>query len=85
MVLWLFSHDTHAFHEMLGYFVYAGAACALVAAMSYYRDKLSYRLSLGRARQVTARRIPGLQIAQDASFEPALSPQRRCSRSVPDL
>ena len=34
MVMWLSTHDAHAFHVMLGYFVYAGAAYALVAAMS---------------------------------------------------
>jgi len=41
MVMWLFTHDTHAFHLMLGYFVYAGAAFAASAAMSYYRYRLA--------------------------------------------
>jgi hypothetical protein len=85
MVMWLSTHDAHAFHVMLGYFVYAGVAYALVAAMSYYRGKFSDRLSFGRARRAAARRISGLQIARDASFEPVLSPRRRCSRTVPDL
>ena len=79
MIMWLSTNNAHAFHVMLGYFAYAGAAYALVAAMSYYRGKFSDRLTFGRARQAGARRIAGLQIAGDGSLGPAVSPQRRCS------
>jgi len=40
MLMWLFTHDTHAFGLMVGYFVYAAAAHAGVAAVSYYRARL---------------------------------------------
>ena len=34
MDMWVFSHNTHAFDLMLGYFAYAGAAYAWIAAVS---------------------------------------------------
>ena len=40
MVMWVFTHDTHAFDLMLGYFVYAAAAYAGIAVISYYRGRL---------------------------------------------
>jgi hypothetical protein len=40
MVMWVFTLDTHAFNLMLGCFVHAAAACAGVAAISYYRARL---------------------------------------------
>jgi len=72
MVVWLFSHDAHAFRVMLGYFAYAGAAYAVVAAMSYYRGKLGDNLkpNARRIRQAALGRVSGLQLATDASFEP---------------
>ena len=50
-VMWVFTHDTHAFGLMLGYFVYAGVAYAGIAAISYYWAGLidSVRTRLGRA------------------------------------
>ena len=39
MIVWVFTHDTHAFHLMLGYFVYAAAVYAGIAAVSYYRAR----------------------------------------------
>jgi hypothetical protein len=48
MVMWLFTGDTHALHVMLGYFGYAGAAFAVIAALSYYHGK---SLDNRRARQ----------------------------------
>jgi len=39
-VMWVFTHDTHAFELMVGYFVYAAAAYAGIAAISYYRARL---------------------------------------------
>jgi len=57
MVMWVFTRDAHAFHVMLGYFAYAGAAYAVIAAMSYYRSRLTDvvrsrhgRAALGRPR-----------------------------------
>jgi len=38
-VMWMLTHDTHAFHLTLGYFVYAAAAYAGVAGISYYRAR----------------------------------------------
>jgi hypothetical protein len=69
MAVWLSTHDAHAFHVMLGYFGYAGAAYAVIAAMSYYRGKLSERLNASRGRQVACRRVAGLSLAEDAHFE----------------
>ena len=40
-VMWVFTHDTHAFELMVGYFVYAAAAYAGIAAISYYRARLN--------------------------------------------
>ena len=40
LVMWGFTHDTHAFGLMLGYFVYAAASYAGVAGISYYRAGL---------------------------------------------
>jgi len=41
MVTWVFTHNIHAFDLMLGYFVYAGAAYAGIAAVSFYRGRLT--------------------------------------------
>ena len=40
MVMWVFTHDTHAFGLVVVYFVYAGAAYAGVAVISYQRARL---------------------------------------------
>ena len=40
-VVWVFTHDTHAFEVMLGYFVYAAAAYVGVAAISYCWGRLT--------------------------------------------
>ena len=39
MIMWLLTGDTHAFYLMLGYVLYAAAAYAGVAAISYYRTR----------------------------------------------
>lgn len=41
MVMWLLTGGSHAFGLMLGYFVYAGAAYAGIAVISYYRGRLT--------------------------------------------
>jgi hypothetical protein len=51
MGVWLASGDAHAFHVMLGYFVYAGAIHALIAALSYVGGNLSPGL---RSRHMTS-------------------------------
>lgn len=84
MVLWLFTRDAHAFHVMLGYFAYAGAAYAVIAAISYYRGKLGDRLYTQRVQQAAFRQIAGLRLATDANFESEAPPQRRGSYSLPE-
>jgi len=39
MVMWLFTHDAHALHVMLGYIGYAGGTFAVIVALSYYYGK----------------------------------------------
>jgi len=56
MVMWVFTDDTHAFGLMLGYFAYAGATYAGIAAISYCRARLidvvgnGYRSAVPRRR-----------------------------------
>jgi hypothetical protein len=57
MVMWLATHNGHALHMMVGYFVYAGAAHALIATMSYYRSKLSEHLNAVRGPQLVQRLV----------------------------
>ena len=80
MAVWLFSHDTHAFHEMLGYFVYAGAAYALVG-----RDLvLSGHAQLPPELRTSAGKLP---LAGSPAFRspgmPALSRRYHRSGGVP--
>jgi hypothetical protein len=69
MVMWLFTRDAHAFWLMVGYFVYAGGAFAVIVALTYYHPKLMDGLRSGRERRVTPRRISRLRLADDAPFE----------------
>ena len=70
MVMWLFTRDAHAFHVMLGYFAYAGAAYAVIAAMSYYRGKPT-DLVRSRHGRAAPGRIGRLRLAEDADFDAA--------------
>jgi len=51
MTMWLFTHETHALHLMLGYFAYAGGIFSVIAALFYYygkwRDDMKVRQSHG--------------------------------------
>jgi hypothetical protein len=85
MIMWLFTHNVHAFHVMVGYFAYAGAAYAVIAAMSYYHGKLNDHLSARPRRQAALRRKAGLRLVTDVNFEQATSSARRCSYCPPDL
>jgi hypothetical protein len=70
MVMWLFTREVHAFHVMLGYFAYAGAAYAVIAAMSYYRGRLTDAVRKRNERAALGR-IGRLRLAEDANFDAA--------------
>jgi len=55
MVMWVFTHDKHAFHVMLGYFVYAGVAYAGIAAISHYQARLTKLVGNRRGRAARGR------------------------------
>ena len=55
MVMWVFTHDKHAFHVMLGYFVYAGVAYAGIAAISHYQARLTKLVRNRRGRAARGR------------------------------
>jgi hypothetical protein len=69
MVMWLFNHDAHTFRTMLGYFVYAGGAFAVIAALSYYHGKFADGVKAKRGQRVALRQIGQLRLMKDATFE----------------
>ena len=69
MVMWLFSHDTHTFRTMLGYFGYAGEAFAVIAALSYYHGKFADGVKTKREQRVALRQIGQIRLMDDATFE----------------
>ena len=78
MVMWLFNHDVHAFHMMLGYFGYAGGAFAVIAALSYYHGKFADGVKAKREQRVALRQIGQFRLMKDATFEH--SPAERSAR-----
>jgi hypothetical protein len=68
--MWLFTRNAHAFHVMLGYFAYAGAAYAVIAAVSYYRGRLTDLVKTKQGRAALGR-IGRLRPAEDADFDAA--------------
>jgi hypothetical protein len=51
MVMWLCTHDAHAFRVMLGYFCYAAGVFTVIAAVSYYHGKLAESVKAQLARR----------------------------------
>ena len=69
MVMWLSTHDAHAFRTMLGYFVYAAGAFAVIAMLSYYKGKLMDRVKIRWERRNILSRRRWSRLADDARFE----------------
>jgi hypothetical protein len=78
MVMWLLTHDAHAFRMMLGYFAYAGATFAAIAALSYYRGKFADGVRAKRGQRAAPCRIGRLRLMKDMTFKP--SPSERSAR-----
>jgi hypothetical protein len=72
MVMWLSTHDTHAFRMMLGYFAYAGGAFAAIAALSYCHGKLTEGVRMGRERRLAFGRIAQLQFVRRPDAGPSV-------------
>ena len=68
MVMWLFTHDPHAFRMMLGYFAYAGGAFAVIAALSYYHGKFADGVKAKRGQRVALRQIDQLRLMKDRNL-----------------
>jgi hypothetical protein len=69
MVVCLSTHDAHAFRTMLGYFVYAAGAFAVIAMLSYYKGKLMDRVKIRWERRNILSRRRWSRLADDARFE----------------
>ncbi len=53
--MWLFTHNQHAFHTMLGFLAYAAVPFALIVVISYYYGKLTDKLEGRQQRQTPSR------------------------------
>jgi hypothetical protein len=69
MVMWLSTHDAHAFRTMLGYFVYAAGAFAVIAMLSYYKGKLMDGVKIRWERRTIFGGRGWSGLAADARFE----------------
>ena len=69
MVMWLSTHDAHAFRTMLGYFVYAAGAFAVIAMLSYYKGKLMDGVKVRWERRNILGGRGWSRLAADARFE----------------
>jgi hypothetical protein len=76
MSMW--PHDAHAFRMMLGYFAYAGAAFAAIAALSYYHGEFADGVKAKREQRIALRRIGEFRLMRAATFE--RSPAKRPTR-----
>ncbi|HUB15758.1 MAG TPA: hypothetical protein VMB34_27680 [Acetobacteraceae bacterium] len=62
MVMWLFTHDAHALHLMLGYFGYAGGTFAVITTLSYYHGKVTDGMRIRRNQRIEHQRASYLGV-----------------------
>jgi hypothetical protein len=62
MVMWLFTHNAHALHVMLGYFGYAGGTFSVIAALSYYHGKFMDDMKVRQNQRIAHQRVSHLRL-----------------------